>query len=101
MENFEELRDAGLFGIMVPKEFGGFGANFATYTRAIEQIAKNDSSTALTFNMHNITVGSLSELDAEIRSIGGSRGRVMGEFWEWMYDQAVNQKTILLTHYLE
>jgi alkylation response protein AidB-like acyl-CoA dehydrogenase len=94
MENFVDLREAGLFGIMVPKEFGGFGADFLTYTKAIEQIGKADSSTGLTFNMHNITVGSLSELDAEIKSIGGSRGRVMGEFREWMYEQAINEKKL-------
>jgi alkylation response protein AidB-like acyl-CoA dehydrogenase len=94
VENFQELKAADLLGIMVPTEFGGFGADFLTYTKAIEQIGKADSSTGLTFNMHNITVGSLSELDAEIKSIGGSRGRVMGEFREWMYDQAVNGKKL-------
>lgn len=94
VENFEELRDAGLYGIMVPKEFGGFGADFLTYTKCIEQIGKADSSTGLTFNMHNITVGSLSELDSEIKSIGGSRGRVMGQFREWMYNQAIVEKKL-------
>ncbi|MDH4070334.1 MAG: acyl-CoA/acyl-ACP dehydrogenase [Ignavibacteria bacterium] len=94
VENFEELRDAGLYGIMVPKEFGGFGADFLTYTKCIEQIGKADSSTGLTFNMHNITVGSLSELDSEINAIGGSRGRVMGQFREWMYNQAIVEKKL-------
>jgi alkylation response protein AidB-like acyl-CoA dehydrogenase len=91
VENFEDLKAAGLYGIMVPKEYGGLGADFLTYTKAIEQIGKADSSTGLTFNMHNITIGSLAELDTEIRSIGGSRGRVMTEFREWMYDQSVRE----------
>ncbi len=94
IENFTDLRDAGLYGIMVPREYGGFGANFLTYTRCIEEIGKADSATGLTFNMHNITVGSLSELDAEIKEIGGSRGRVMGEFRDWMYSQAVEKKKL-------
>jgi alkylation response protein AidB-like acyl-CoA dehydrogenase len=94
VENFRDLRDAGLYGIMVPKRYGGHGAHFLTYTKAIEQIAKTDSSTALTFNMHNITVGSLAELDAELAAIGGTRGRVMSEFREWMYEQAIGERKL-------
>ena len=54
VENFDDLKQAGLLGIMVPVEKGGLGADFVTYTRALEQLAKGDGSTALTFNMHNI-----------------------------------------------
>ena len=92
VENFQDLKDAGLLGIMIPKEYGGMGADFLTYTRALEQIAIGDSSTGLTFNMHNIAVGSLAELD--IDGIGGSRGRTMKKFVEWVYDQSVNEKKL-------
>jgi len=94
VENFAELREAGLYGIMVPKEFGGLGADFLTYTKAIEQIGKADSSTGLTFNMHNITIGSVAELELELQAVGGTRGRTMGEFREWMYDQAIREKKL-------
>ncbi|MFT5084432.1 MAG: alkylation response protein AidB-like acyl-CoA dehydrogenase [Lentisphaeria bacterium] len=90
--NFDDLRDAGLLGILVPKEFGGMGSDFLTYTKAIEQLAIGDSSTALTFNMHNIAIGSLAELD--ISSIEGTeQGRGMVEFRDWMFNEAaVNKK---------
>ena len=36
VENFARLKEAGLLGIMIPKKFGGLGADFYTYTRALE-----------------------------------------------------------------
>ena len=92
VENFQEIKDAGLLGIMIPKKYGGMGADFLTYTRALEQLAKGDASTGLTFNMHNIAVGSLAELNVE--GIGGSREKRMMEFITWVYDQSVNQKKL-------
>lgn len=92
VENFQEIKDAGLLGIMIPKKYGGMGADFLTYTRALEQLAKGDASTGLTFNMHNIAVGSLAEL--RIEGIGGSREKRMSDFIEWVYDQAINKKKL-------
>ena len=92
IKNFDDLRNAGLLGILVPKEFGGMGANFLTYTKAIEQLAIGDSSTALTFNMHNIAIGSLAELN--ISSLEGTdKGQTMVKFRDWMFEEAaVNKK---------
>ena len=92
VENFEDLKASGLLGIMIPKEFGGLGADFVTYTKALEQLAMGCSSTALTFNMHNIAVGSIAELNLE--GIGGSRGRIMKEFRDWVYHQSINEKKV-------
>lgn len=91
-ENFQELKDNNLLGIMIPKERGGMGADFLTYTRALEQIAKGDASTGLTFNMHNIAVGSLAELN--VADIGGSRGKKMNNFIDWVYDQSITHKKL-------
>ena len=92
VENFEDLKASGLLGIMIPKEFGGLGADFVTYTKALEQLAMGCSSTALTFNMHNIAVGSIAELNLE--GIGGSRGKIMKEFRDWVYHQSINEKKV-------
>jgi len=87
VENYDDLKAAGLLGIMVPKEKGGMGADFLTYTKALEQLAMGDASTALTFNMHNITAGSLAEVDTE--GIGGSRGSAMNASRDWMFKEMV------------
>jgi alkylation response protein AidB-like acyl-CoA dehydrogenase len=90
--DFDDLKQAGLLGIMVPTRYGGLGADFLTYTKALEQLGKGHSSTALTFNMHNIVTGSLAELD--LTDVPGRRGDTMRLFVEWMFDQAVNQRKV-------
>lgn len=92
VENFEELKEAGLLGLMIPKEHGGLGADFATYTRALEQIARGDSSTGLTFNMHNIAVGSIAEINLD--EIPGRHGDTMRKFRDWVYQEAVVNRKI-------
>ena len=51
-ENFNDLRDAGLLGICVPKAYGGMGADFATYVMVAAELGRHCGSTALSFNMH-------------------------------------------------
>jgi alkylation response protein AidB-like acyl-CoA dehydrogenase len=52
LENFADLRDAGLLGICVPKAHGGLGADFATYVMVAAELGRHCGSTALSFNMH-------------------------------------------------
>ncbi|MCW5635843.1 MAG: acyl-CoA/acyl-ACP dehydrogenase [Rubrivivax sp.] len=51
-ENYADLRAAGLLGICVPREYGGLGADFATYVMVAAEIGRWCGATALTFNMH-------------------------------------------------
>jgi alkylation response protein AidB-like acyl-CoA dehydrogenase len=91
-KNFEDIKAAGLLGMLVPKEFGGLGADFLTYTKAIEQLAMGDTSTALTFNMHNISVGSLAQINLD-RIKNTEAGKAMVKFRDWMFAEAAeNQK---------
>ncbi len=56
MENFDDLRDAGLLGLCIPERFGGLGASFADYMHANAELGRFCPMTALTFNMHCQTV---------------------------------------------
>ena len=85
VENFEDIKQAGLLGIMVPRDKGGLGADFLTYTRALEQLAKGDGSTALTFNMHNIAAGNMADVDTS--KVTGKRGEKMTRFRDWAFDE--------------
>ena len=40
MENYAALRKAGMFGLIIPKEFGGMGAGLLGYAIAAEEIAQ-------------------------------------------------------------
>lgn len=92
VENFDDLKRHNLLGIMVPREFGGWGADFLTYTKAMETLATGDAATSLAFNMHNITVGSLAEVPAASGS--DRRSSAVNEFREWVFKQAVDEKKL-------
>jgi alkylation response protein AidB-like acyl-CoA dehydrogenase len=51
-ENYDDMREAGLLGICVPKEHGGFGAGYRAYMTTAAEIGRYCGATALTYNMH-------------------------------------------------
>ena len=51
-ENYDDLRAAGLLAICIPKEHGGLGADYRTYSLVAAEIARHCGTTALTWNMH-------------------------------------------------
>jgi len=55
-DDYADLRATGLLGLCVPEQFGGLGASYETYCLVAEQIAQGNASTALTFNMHCLTM---------------------------------------------
>jgi alkylation response protein AidB-like acyl-CoA dehydrogenase len=60
VENFAALREAGIYGLVVPKEYGGLGGGMLEWVALAEEIAQGCASTALAFNMHiNATGGIL------------------------------------------
>ncbi len=63
-ENYADLRAAGLPALSVPAEFGGMGASLLDSIMVIEELARGDGSTALSFTMHVQTIGSAAEADA-------------------------------------
>ena len=52
MENYKDMHAAGLLGICVPQEDGGFGADFMTYMLTAAEIGRYCGTTSLTWNMH-------------------------------------------------
>jgi alkylation response protein AidB-like acyl-CoA dehydrogenase len=51
-EAISALGDAGLMGLTVPEEYGGFGQGFATAAAVIDQLAQRDASVAMVYLMH-------------------------------------------------
>src|SRR3954469_25942770 len=52
VENYKDLHREGLLGIAIPKELGGLGASYQTYSLAAAEIGRYCGATALTWNMH-------------------------------------------------
>ena len=51
-ENYDDMREAGLLKLCVPKRYGGLGADLFTYALVSATLGKHCGATALTFNMH-------------------------------------------------
>ncbi|MFC5589766.1 acyl-CoA dehydrogenase family protein [Sporosarcina soli] len=60
-ENYEKLKDAGLFGIAIPKEYGGLGVGFLGYSAFIIELAQGCASTANSYNMHANATGTIMQ----------------------------------------
>jgi alkylation response protein AidB-like acyl-CoA dehydrogenase len=56
IEDYADLHASGLLGLCVPEQYGGLGADFETYCLVGEQLARGNASTALTYNMHALTM---------------------------------------------
>ncbi len=56
LEDYAALRDAGLYALVVPREFGGWGSGFLGYTIAAEELAQGSPATALSYNMHCVAL---------------------------------------------
>ncbi len=52
-ELIQGLRDLGLFGLIIPEEYGGLGLSNAGYARALSQSSRHDSSVSLTIGAHS------------------------------------------------
>ena len=52
-EFIESLRELGLFGLIIPEEYGGIGLSNAGYSRVLQQSSSYDSSVSLTIGAHS------------------------------------------------
>jgi alkylation response protein AidB-like acyl-CoA dehydrogenase len=49
----ESLKELGLFGLIIPEEFGGIGLSNSGYSRVLQQTSRYDGSTSLTVGAHS------------------------------------------------
>ncbi|MBV7327081.1 acyl-CoA/acyl-ACP dehydrogenase [Chloroflexi bacterium TSY] len=60
-ENYAEARTAQLPSLIIPEEYGGWGASLLDSVMTIEALAIGDGSTALGLTMHIQTMGAVAE----------------------------------------
>src|SRR5439155_13267705 len=53
-ELVEQMKELGLFGALIPEEYGGLGLDFATYAMIVEEICRGWMSLSGVFNTHLI-----------------------------------------------
>lgn len=49
----EELKEFGLFSLIIPEENGGMGFGNMAYSRTLQQVARHDASVAVTIGAHS------------------------------------------------
>jgi len=49
----QSLRDMGLFGLIIPEQYGGIGLSNSGYSRVLQQCSRYDSSASLTIGAHS------------------------------------------------
>ncbi|WP_326549847.1 acyl-CoA dehydrogenase family protein [Micromonospora sp. NBC_01813] len=64
--DFADLRQEGLFGLMVPARLGGRGAGFADYAEVAFELARGNGASALVYNMHASVTGALGAVDEDL-----------------------------------
>src|SRR5438552_5062658 len=52
-ELLQSLREMGLFGVLVPEEYGGLGLSNSGYARVMQEVAGFDGSIAVTLGAHS------------------------------------------------
>jgi alkylation response protein AidB-like acyl-CoA dehydrogenase len=69
--DLDDLRSAGLLGLLVPQRLGGSGAGFADYAAVAMELAAGAGSTALVYNMHASVTGALATIPDDVaRALG-------------------------------
>ncbi|MCW5747742.1 MAG: acyl-CoA/acyl-ACP dehydrogenase [Alphaproteobacteria bacterium] len=82
LANFRDMHREGLLAICIPKEAGGLGADFQTYSLAAAELGRYCGATALSWNMHvcsTLWSGKLADdlpMSAEDRSAHDRRRRL-------------------------
>lgn len=64
-ELFTKFTAAGLMGLLIPEQYGGAGADYVSYARAIEELARVDAGTAVTVSVHSMICMAILKLGSE------------------------------------
>jgi alkylation response protein AidB-like acyl-CoA dehydrogenase len=86
LENYAALRDAGMFGLAIPRELGGLGVGAIGWVAVAEELAQGCGATALAFNMHMNATGGISD-----------RQRIAREVRQRVADLAIRQGKLMCT----
>jgi alkylation response protein AidB-like acyl-CoA dehydrogenase len=62
---YTKLNAAGIMGLLVPESYGGAGADYVSYARAIEALACVDAGTAVTVSVHSMICMAILKLGSE------------------------------------
>ena len=62
---YAKFTAAGIMGLLVPETYGGAGADYVSYARAVEELARVDAGTAVTVSVHSMICMAILKLGSE------------------------------------
>ncbi len=84
LETIKKMGNLGLFGMMVPTEFGGSGAGAVAYSLALQEIAYTCASSAVTMSVANLATEPLLKFGTPTQKekwlLGLAQGMLLGAF---------------------
>ncbi|MFV8132731.1 acyl-CoA dehydrogenase family protein [Streptomyces syringium] len=87
-ETYRILREAGLLGLLLPREAGGAGLGYGGYSRVLAVLGAHNGAAALGFNMHNVVMGALADAAATPLPPAADR------FRSWMNDEVIRGRKL-------
>ena len=75
----EGLKELGVFGLMIPEEYGGLGESLLTYALAVEEIARGWMSVSGIINTHFIVAWMLLQHGTEDKLTDPSGSRLVAD----------------------
>ncbi len=70
----DKMRDMGLFGLMIPEEYGGLGESLLTYALCVEELARGWMSVSGVINTHFIVAYMIRQHGTDARRTITCRG---------------------------
>lgn len=64
-ELYTKFTAAGIMGLLIPESYGGAGADYVSYARAVEELARVDAGTAVTVSVHSMICMAILKLGSE------------------------------------
>jgi hypothetical protein len=62
LEDYEALKAEGYFGMLIPKEYGGWGLDLVTYALVMHELGQGAAATATAFNMHHFAIWQINNI---------------------------------------
>ncbi|MDJ0950805.1 MAG: acyl-CoA dehydrogenase family protein [Alphaproteobacteria bacterium] len=85
MDTLREMGGLGLLGMVIPEEWGGAGADYASYVLALEEISAGDGGVSTIMSVNNApvgaaisTFGTTAQKERFLRPL--ARGEIIGAF---------------------
>lgn len=100
-ENYDDLREAGFLGLTIPRQYGGMGADYQTYAMASAELGRWCEATALSYNMHAMTMMWTSQIIDDLDDVPAKERDLHEKRRAGIYDRVIKDGAIFAQPFSE